>query len=542
MTKQAPLTVRDSVAAHNRKPRPNPAELRQKYHGEWRTLESLAQEHGVSVSTLWDWFREAGIPRRKRGYRKPIPPRDELYRLYHDEGLTLTQLVSRYRTNINTVTRWLESYGIQRRKGAPPSHLRGREEELLRLQTEERLHPTAIARRLGVDRHAVSEWITKQGLQPHPAPLHPPWPVKDVPPLLAEADLRRWYLEDGLSPAAIAARTDYAVGTIKNYLERYGIPTRDHRAAQARRRRLPPDLELRRLYYDEGRTVPDIARAFGVSELTVASRLRQIRRPDDLRTVPRAFTTTGDSGRASAGRSQLTREMLERLYLQDGRSVRAVGRALRVSDMAVRYRLKKYGLPLRPRAEAGRARRRRPPIPEEQLWDLYEKQGLSLLAIARQAGVVPNTVMMWLARYGIPRRSKSDALRLARQRPDVARRFHRTQAPTGPERRLNAIISRYELPFRYVGDWSLVIDGHSPDFIGTEDSQAIIEVFGERFHPSEPEHRRSKQSTEQFYGQRGYRVLVIWARELTYPKRDAEHREAEVVRRIRQFVEGQPAR
>ena len=178
---------------------------------------------------------------------------------------------------------------------------------------------------------------------------------------------------------------------------------------------------------------------------------------------------------------------------------------------------------------------------EGQLRDLYERQGLSLLAIARQARVTPTTVMQWLARFGIPRRSKAEALRLARRNPEVARRFHLTQAPTGPERRLNAITLRYQLPFRYVGDWTLVIDGHSPDFIGTEDPQAIIEVFGERFHPSEPEHRRSKESREQFYGERGYRVLVIWARELAYPKRDAAQREAELVQRIKRFLEGQPA-
>jgi hypothetical protein len=103
--------------------------------------------------------------------------------------------------------------------------------------------------------------------------------------------------------------------------------------------------------------------------------------------------------------------------------------------------------------------------------------------------------------------------------------------PSGPELRLIHIIAKFRLPARYVGDGLLPIDGKCPDFIGTEDERAIIQVYGSWYHPSDHEDR-----DRQFFSERGYRLLAVWEPELTYPKRDAERREVEIARRLREFL------
>lgn len=121
------------------------AALRKDYLERGWTLERLAQRYGVAPSTVWLRMREADIPLRRRGYRRPVPAKEELSQLYLQKGVTIARLASHYRAAISTVTRWLKTYAIPRRKGAPPTKLRGREMEIFRLHSHERLLLSAIA-------------------------------------------------------------------------------------------------------------------------------------------------------------------------------------------------------------------------------------------------------------------------------------------------------------------------------------------------------------------------------------------------------------
>lgn len=179
---------RPAVAAKHRS-QPGRAVLRQKYVVEGRTVQSLAQDYGVAPSTVWLWLRREQIPLRKRSRTKPIPSRRELARLYHRDGFTIAGLASHDQVAIVTITRWLKRHSIRLRKGGPQPALAGREAELVRLHTKERLHPSAIARRLGVDRHTVRRFLVKKGQRPHPAPPHrkkPPPPIEGLRELYVE--------------------------------------------------------------------------------------------------------------------------------------------------------------------------------------------------------------------------------------------------------------------------------------------------------------------------------------------------------------------
>jgi transposase-like protein len=80
--------------------------------------------------------------------------------------------------------------------------------------------------------------------------------------------LRRRYGEDGETMAAIAAELGCSAWTVQHWVHRHGIPTRPRGGSRLR----PSDLEER---VARGETVPEIARALGVSQQAVRERLRR---------------------------------------------------------------------------------------------------------------------------------------------------------------------------------------------------------------------------------------------------------------------------
>jgi len=94
------------------------------------------------------------------------------------------------------------------------------------------------------------------------------------------------------------------------------------------------------------------------------------------------------------------------------------------------------------------------------------------------------------------------------------------EKPNKFERKLIRLIKRNGFPFRYVGDGQVVIDGQVPDFIATDGTKKVIELFGAPWH--DPNHskkikvkpNRTEESKHKFYESRGYELLVIWDDEL----------------------------
>jgi hypothetical protein len=83
-------------------------------------------------------------------------------------------------------------------------------------------------------------------------------------------------------------------------------------------------------------------------------------------------------------------------------------------------------------------------------------------------------------------------------------------SPNIPERNLINLFEKYNLPLKYVGDFSLWIDGKNPDFISS-DSRLIVEyhgVFHNQTKFNVPYHR-TKQGTIDFYEKRGYKIHVV---------------------------------
>lgn len=90
--------------------------------------------------------------------------------------------------------------------------------------------------------------------------------------------------------------------------------------------------------------------------------------------------------------------------------------------------------------------------------------------------------------------------------------------PTKPELYIITLIKQHQLPFEYNGyNGNVVIGGKIPDFVSTDGSKKIIEVFGRLFHdPKFPRHLSAISESKTFdgtvrhYQKYGYKCLILW--------------------------------
>lgn len=96
---------------------------------------------------------------------------------------------------------------------------------------------------------------------------------------------------------------------------------------------------------------------------------------------------------------------------------------------------------------------------------------------------------------------------------------------TPSEKVLSRIIKSNNLPFNYVGDGKVVLNGFCPDFLSKNPKQ-IIELFGS-WHSSKNCVERDKRRLRA-YSSLGYKTLIIWNNELDD--------EIGVVNKIKEFL------
>lgn len=90
----------------------------------------------------------------------------------------------------------------------------------------------------------------------------------------------------------------------------------------------------------------------------------------------------------------------------------------------------------------------------------------------------------------------------------------RSRKPTNLERIFNALIDKYSLPYKYVGDGSFVIGGLNPDYININSKKIAIEIFGEYWHKYAREYRRTEEGRRAILREFGWDLIVIWENEL----------------------------
>lgn len=101
--------------------------LRKEYVEKDRTLQELAKECSVSGSTICQWARKYGLGKRQREHdlsdltipdSEPWKDPDLLEELYYNRKLSTTEISNIFECSVNTVTSWMETYGMERRSAS----------------------------------------------------------------------------------------------------------------------------------------------------------------------------------------------------------------------------------------------------------------------------------------------------------------------------------------------------------------------------------------------------------------------------------------
>jgi DNA-binding CsgD family transcriptional regulator/predicted transcriptional regulator len=214
---------------------------------------------------------------------------------------------------------------------------------------------------------------------------------------LAEArEMRRLYVEEGLSVVRVAKAMGRSCGAVTHSLKSLGVPRRSQSVSEAEADRMVA-------LYAEGLSMTEVSGLTGRALASVN------------RTLHARGVRVHPPGRNLHGTAQRTpHDQVERILetYRRTRSQRQTARILGFSYSRVRYHLIHAGEPLVPRSEVNARVRRLPPEREARVCRLYA-EGVPVGDICRMVDVGRTTVANVVRRNGVPLRGRSGGVRQA---------------------------------------------------------------------------------------------------------------------------------
>jgi transposase-like protein len=264
-------------------------ELRRLYWDEGLTARAIGTMHGVSGTTIRRWMRKHSIPRRTSAEirRRLLCTAEELHRLYWDEGLSAAAIGDMHDVTPGAVYRLMRKHGVPCRWPggvAPDGSTCQNGDGYIRIKVNGKwvlehrhLMEQHQGRKLELfeDVHHINGDRADnriENLQILDRDEHASLHQSGQEPRVNEATLRRLYLDEGLSTTAIGRRYGVCSSTVGRWMTRYGIRLRVHTATRLKQR--PSEAEMRRAYWEEGRSSTEIARELGIHPTTVITWLR----------------------------------------------------------------------------------------------------------------------------------------------------------------------------------------------------------------------------------------------------------------------------
>ena len=117
------------------------------------------------------------------------------------------------------------------------------------------------------------------------------------------------------------------------------------------------------------------------------------------------------------------------------------------------------------------------------------------------------------------RRRNSEATKRMWQNPEYQSKVRQEMIranhirPTRPEQRIIDIIQKYNLPFKYTGDGSLIIHGVNPDFVNCNGAKVVMEVFGDYWHNDKRNQitwKRTELGRIMLFNSFGFQCVILW--------------------------------
>lgn len=290
-----------------------------------------------------------------------------------------------------------------------------------------------------------------------------------------------------------------------------------------------PKDEVERMYCVEKLSLNEIGKLYGVSRKPIRKLMKRYNLP--VRSIPESAAVI--KNRDAPYKRPSKDELLE-LYFVRGFGTTTIAKMYGVCDEAIRKCLLRYFGKTRSNSEAQALRKKREWQSEEYRSDTLDMMNSNEYKAKMSNAKLGHHDMTEAGKNNCSRKQKIKWADLEyRNRLVKAAKMGLKIRPNKPEQRVIDIIKKYNLPYVYVGDGSVVIYGYCPDFINCDGKKKIIEVFGRAFHDEARTFRDSipdygtEDGRKAMFSKLGYDTLVLWDDELSS--------EDEIVNRLKEF-------
>lgn len=206
--------------------KPSKMELKKQYHIEKKSSNEIADEIGVTSTTVLGWLRDYKIPVRSNSQaqfyrsRKKIrkPTKNQIRKWYHDERKSTGEIAINLGVTQRTIINWMRDYNIPTRSPQEASLPEGIEKlsksELKSMYIEKGISTVEIAKEIGVKSSStIQRWLKSYGIKRHK---------------LSSDELYRLYNQEGLNATEISRRHNITRTTVYYYMKKYDITREKH--------------------------------------------------------------------------------------------------------------------------------------------------------------------------------------------------------------------------------------------------------------------------------------------------------------------------
>jgi transposase/lambda repressor-like predicted transcriptional regulator len=360
------------------------ADIVRLYQDERLSLATIGQRYHHDPDWVSARLRRAGVSLRPAGRQRQVD-HDQVRGLL-DAGLRVRQIADQLRCSETTVLAAMKEHGwsgpARRPRGpnriTPP---RPAPTVLRRLYVTEDLSISAIAERLGVSHGVVRAALSADGI----TVTRPGWTASQPPPPISEKQLRALYVDQQMSTRQVADVLNCTPTRVLAALKRHGITVDPRRQAIPT---LPADAPaMFDLYVTQRLDDATIARQYDVPTWRVTQRRRELGVHRPRAPMPRRPTPPAPSPAE-----------LQRLYVDDGRTLEQIARANHTSKPVVRKWLEDAQIPVQPRT----SREHRKQLDPVLVAELYQEREWSAAEIAAHLDVGVQLVLRTLHDHGVP--------------------------------------------------------------------------------------------------------------------------------------------
>jgi len=164
---------------------------------------------------------------------------------------------------------------------------------------------------------------------------------------------------------------------------------------------------------------------------------------------------------------------------------------------------------------------------KDLIWYLYFDQKKSFVEISKFIGYSPTHIKRLFKELGFkPRNSKDShlgkkqskwtilkrikALRGKKRSKQAIRNVMKRRIPTELERKFQNIVDNYNLPYKYVGDGSFILENCNPDFININGKKIAVEVFARYYKNRDGRDvDKWKEKRSKIFSKYGWRIAYF---------------------------------